>query len=72
MTKDQAEQLASECDIIVAPSRIGRQKSEQTQVTAMPYRMVGWIVRFETGKMRTTITEPIPAKNAVAIHLRSL
>lgn len=73
MTKTQAEQLARECDAIIAPSQFGLPRVEQTEVNAMPYRpMRGWIVRFETGKRRTTITELIPAQNAVAIHKRSL
>lgn len=73
MTREQAEKLANECNAIVTPSQIGRKPSEQTDVWAMPYRpLLGWVVRFETGKRRTTITEQIPAERAVNMHLRSL
>lgn len=68
MTKEQALQLARECSAII-PSDL----TQQTDVFAMPYRPVqGWMVRFETGNRRTSITELIPATRAVEIHKRSL
>jgi hypothetical protein len=67
MTKEQALQLARECSAII-PSDL----TQQTDVFAMPYRPLGWVVRFETESRRTTFAELIPAERAVDIHKRSL
>ncbi len=67
MTKEQALQLARECSAII-PADL----TQQTDVFAMPYRPLGWVVRFETGTRRTTFAELMPAENALAVHKRSL